>query len=216
MNSKWIVSLAIGALAAWPATAQQEKKDEKPPVDAPKNEPLKLGSTVAETVALKDLDCKATSFKELRGKVVIIHFWSDRCPAEKHADPVVKKLEDYYKGKDVVIVAIASNQGELGAEPAKDADYSKCYSNLRSKAKEVGYTHKIFADHGNKLSALFQAKSTPHCFVLDAKGVVAYAGALDDDLNEEKGDKAVVYVRDAADALLAGKEVAVKETRAYG
>ncbi len=220
MKQSWIAWLAAGALAGLPvamAQEKQEKKDEKPPVEAPKAEVLKLGSTVSESLAMRDLDGKSLTFKELRGKVVIVHFWSDRCPAEKHADPVVKKLEEYYKGKDVVIVGIASNQGELGEEPPKDEkDFSKYYVNLKKKAGDVGYTHKIYADHGNVLSDLFQARSTPHCYVIDAKGVLRYAGALDDDPGEEKGENAVVYVRDAADALLSGKDVKVTETRSYG
>ncbi|NUP96884.1 MAG: redoxin domain-containing protein [Planctomycetaceae bacterium] len=219
MQKSWLIWLAAGALVGLPAALAQtqEKKGETPPVEAPKTEVLKLGSTVAETLVMRDLDGKQISFKELRGKVVIVHFWSDRCPAEKHADPVVKKLEEHYKGKDVVIVGIASNQGELGEEPAKDTtDFSKHYTNLREKAAKVGYTHKIYIDHGNKLSELFQAKTTPHCYVIDAKGVLRYTGALDDDLSESKGEAATVYVRDAADALLAGKEVKVAETRSYG
>ena len=169
-----------------------------------------------ETLTLNDLEGKPLSFKDLRGKVVIVHFWSHRCPAEKHGDPVFKSLEKYYAGKDVVMVGIVSNQDELGPEPAKDAKYEDLYANLKKKIKEVGHTHRILADHGNKVSDLFQAKSTPHCFVIDAKGKLAYAGALDDDQKGEKGEGATVYVRDAADALLAGNEVAVKDTKPYG
>lgn len=216
MKNWCIATLVLGGALALPIVGQDKGQDGKPPVEAPKVELLKLGSTVPETVAMKDLDGKTQTFKDLRGKVVIVHFWSDRCPAEKHGDPVFKKLEKYYEGKNVVMLGIASNQGEIGPEPAKDADYSKAYPNLRKKLKEVELTHKIVADHGNKLSNLFQAKTTPHCFVIDAKGVLAYAGALDDDLQETKGDAAKHYVRDAADALLAGKPVETKETRPYG
>jgi thiol-disulfide isomerase/thioredoxin len=216
MKTWWIATLVLGGAAALPIVAQDKGKDGKPPVEEPKVELLKVGSTVAETVAMTDLDGKTQTFKDLRGKVVIVHFWSDRCPAERHADPVMKKLEKYYAGKNVVILGIAANQAELGPKPPKDADYSKAYENLRKKLKEVELTHKIVADHGNLLSTLFQAKSTPHCFVIDAKGVLAYAGALDDDLAEKKGDDAQVYVRDAADALLAGKPVEVSSTRPYG
>lgn len=216
MKTFWISSLALGGLLAFPLLAQDKGQDGKPPVEAPKVEVLKLGSTVAETTVLKDIDGKTQTFKDLRGKVVVIHFWSSRCPAEVHANPVNKKLEKHFEGKNVVFLAIASNQPELGAEPPKDADYSQQYLEYRKKLKEIGFTHKVIADHGNKLSDLFQAKSTPHCFVVDAKGVLQYTGALDDDQKGEKGDAATVYIRDAADALLAGKEVAVKETRPYG
>jgi thiol-disulfide isomerase/thioredoxin len=220
MKNKILSTWMLGGALLMPLAAQdpkpQPKPDAKPPVETPKAEPLKVGATVPETLALKDLDGKASTFKDLRGKVVIVHFWSDRCPAEVHGDPITLALEKTYAGKDVVILAINSNQNELGAEPAKDADFSKQYPNLRKKSKEAGFTHRIVADHGNLLSSAFQAKSTPHCFVIDQKGVLRYAGALDDDPGETKGDAAKVYVRDAADALLAGKEVEVKETKPYG
>ena len=216
MKNNLLSIFVIGGALALPLVAQEPKPDVKPPIEKPKVELFKVGATIPESLALKDLDGKALSFKELRGKVVIVHFWSDRCPAEIHGDPVTKSLEKTYAGKDVVILGVASNQNELGTEPPKDADYSKQYLNLREKIKEVGFAHRIIADHKNVLSNLFQAKSTPHCYVIDQKGVLRYAGALDDDPGETKGDKAKVYVRDAADALLAGKEVEVKETKSYG
>lgn len=219
MNSKSLSTLAFLAALALPGAALQDKpaQPESKPAPAASDEKLKLGSKVAETVELRDMDGKAITFKELRGKVVLIHFWSDRCPAEKHADPVMKSLEAYYKDKkDVVLVGIASNQNEIGPKPEPDADFSKLYENYRKKLKDLGFTHKIYIDHGNKISALFGARSTPHCFVIDAKGVVSYAGALDNNLNEDKGDEAKIYVRDAVDALLAGKDIEVKETRPYG
>lgn len=220
MRSLWISLVALGGLIALPAIAQ-DRKDDQPAreqaTDEKKPEPLKVGATVDEKVTLKDLDGKTIDFKSLRGKVVVLHFWSDRCPAEVHANPVFKSLEKYYEGKDVVMLGICSNtKTEMRDEPAKDADYSKEYENFRKKIKEVGFTHRIIADHGNKLSDLFLAKCTPHCFVIDQKGVLAYAGALDDDPSGEKGESSKVYIRDAADALLAGKPVEVKETKPYG
>lgn len=213
-------TLAFLAALALPVSALQDKPaqpDNKPAPSVEEDKTLKLGAKVAEDVALRDMDGKSITFKELRGKVVLIHFWSDRCPAEKHADPVMKSLESYYKDKkDVVLIGIASNQNEIGAPPAEGEDFSKRYENYRKKLKDLGFSHKIYIDHGNKLSALFQARSTPHCFVIDAKGVLSYAGALDDNLNEDKGEAAKIYVRDAVDALLAGKDIEVKETRPYG
>lgn len=178
---------------------------------------LDIGSTVPETIELKDFEGKATSFKDLRGKIVLIHFWSDRCPAEKHADPVFKAMEARYKdSKDVVLLGIASNQNELGAKPGEGDEYADFYTSLRKKRDEVGYTHTILADHGNVVSDLFGAKSTPHCFVVDAKGVLQYSGALDNDPNGKRGDDATNYLVDAASALLAGKKPEVQATKPYG
>jgi thiol-disulfide isomerase/thioredoxin len=179
--------------------------------------PLEVGSTVPDTIRLMDFEGKPTSFKDLRGKIVLLHFWSDRCPAEKHGDPVFLALEKKYAGsKDVVLLGIASNQNELGPKPAEGDDYAKFYGDLRKKRDEVGYKHTILADHGNVVSDLFGAKSTPHCFVIDAKGVLQYGGALDDDLPGKKGDQATNYLANAADALLAGKTPEVQATKPYG
>jgi thiol-disulfide isomerase/thioredoxin len=179
--------------------------------------PLEIGATVPETVRLMDFEGKPTSFKDLRGKVVMVHFWSDRCPAEKHADPVFLAMEKKYAGnKDVVLLGIASNQNELGARPGEGDDYAKFYGDLRKKRDELGYKHTILADHGNVVSDLFGAKTTPHCFVIDQKGVLQYSGALDDDLPGKKGDQATNYVVNAAEALLAGKKPEVPTTKPYG
>jgi thiol-disulfide isomerase/thioredoxin len=178
---------------------------------------LELGSVVPDTLELVDFDGKKTTFKEWRGKAVILHFWSTLCPAEVHADPVFQKLEKHYAGsKDVVMVGIASNQNELGPKPPAGSDLSKNYGEFRKKIKDLDYKHPIFPDHGNVLSDVFQAKTTPHCFVLDRKGTIVYSGALDDDPRGAKGDGATIYVKDAAAAVIAGKEVPVRETKSYG
>jgi thiol-disulfide isomerase/thioredoxin len=215
-------ALALGALglpASGPAAspARPVSLQDETPDDEKKPKVLKLGVAVPEDFTLPDLDGKAHTFKDLRGKVVIVHFWSDRCPAERHADPVFKKMEERYaKSKDVVMIGIASNQNELGAKPAKDADTTKLYTNLRKKIATVGYTHDILIDHGNVASDFFQARSTPHCFVLDTKGRLQYAGALDDDPRGRKGDEATNYVNDAVDALLKDERPEVTTTKPYG
>jgi len=217
MKHSYLASLVVGGALALPLIAQSATQDPKPPVEAPKVELLKLGSTVPETVAMTDLDGKAQTFKDLRGKNVIVHFWSDRCPAEKHADPVFLAMEKKYAdSKDVVLLGIASNQNELGAKPGEGDDYAKHYESLRKKRDELGYKHTILADHGNVVSDLFGAKSTPHCFVIDQKGVLQYGGALDDDLPGKKGDQATNYLVNAATALLEGKKPEVASTKPYG
>ncbi|MFT7670307.1 MAG: thiol-disulfide isomerase/thioredoxin [Planctomycetota bacterium] len=218
MRTKWIPCMIFAGALAVPlssviaGTAAQETKrtDEKPKVFA-------VGSTVPESLALPDFAADMTSFKDLRGKVTIVHFWSDRCPAERHANPVFMEMEKRFAdNKDVVMIGIAANQNELGAVPAKDADRSKTYPNLRKKMKEVGYKHKMLVDHGNKVSTLFGARSTPHCFVIDKKGVIQYAGALDDDPRGSKGKEATNYLVDATAAILKGEAPKVTSTKPYG
>ena len=78
------------------------------------------------------------------------------------------------------------------------------------------FNHNVLFDHGNKISSLFQARTTPHCYVIDKKGVIRYAGGLDDDKGNKDPQKATRYVRDAIDAILANKEIEVQSSRPYG
>jgi thiol-disulfide isomerase/thioredoxin len=217
MKSLWISTFVLcGALVA-PLFAQDKKPAEKPVVPAPaKIEPLKIGAKVDENLVLRDIDGKQMTFKDLRGKVVFIHFWSTQCPYEIVADPKTVALAERYKGKDVVCLAIDANQGEIGEIPAKDAKPADTYKDIRKHLAEKKMSFPIYVDHGNKLADIFGAQHTPHCFVIDAKGVLAYAGGLDDDPKGDKGDATKTYVRDAVDALLAGKPVAVTESKPYG
>ncbi|MFT7484570.1 MAG: thiol-disulfide isomerase/thioredoxin [Candidatus Paceibacteria bacterium] len=202
--------LAAPLAAQTPSTPATKEEGKQPKV-------LKVGSTVPESIYLPSFEGLDTSFKDLRGKVVILHFWSDRCPAERHANPVFKQMEGKYKAsKEVVIIGIASNQNELGVKPAKGADYSKHYVKLREKAKKAGFEHRILVDHGNKVSALFGARSTPHCFVIDKRGVLQYSGALDNDPRGKRGKEATNYLVNATAALLAGNKPEVTSTKPYG
>ena len=220
MKIRNAVFLALAGALAAPAMATTfgtSDAQELSAVSSGESKTLKIGSTVPADLELKDFEGKATSFKSLRGKTVLLHFWSDRCPAERHADPIFKKMEaKYADNPDVVMLGIASNQNELGEAPGRGADYSNFYTDLRTKRDKVGYKHTILADHGNVVSDLFQARSTPHCFVIDKEGVIRYSGALDDDPRGKKGDKATNYMVDAAAALMKGEKLAVTETKPYG
>ncbi|MFT5285090.1 MAG: thiol-disulfide isomerase/thioredoxin [Planctomycetota bacterium] len=220
MKIRNAVFLALAGALAAPAVAATFGTTDAPEMSTTilgETSTLKIGSTVPAGLELIDFEGQATNFKSLRGKTVLLHFWSDRCPAERHANPIFMKMEALYADNpDVVLLGIASNQNELGDKPARGADFSEHYSDLRTKRDEVGYKHTILADHGNVVSSMFQARSTPHCFVIDKEGVIRYSGALDDDPRGSKGDNATNYLVDAATALMKGEKLAVTETKPYG
>jgi thiol-disulfide isomerase/thioredoxin len=218
MKKLWIPMIAFSGALALPLLAQdKDKKDDKAAEpkkeQTDKVEPIKVGATVDEKLVMRGLDGKTYSFKDLRGKTVFIHFWSIVCPYEPPAEPKFKAMMDRYKGKDVVQLAVASNQGELGPEP-KSGD--KGYDQIREHLDKTKSPYPIIIDRGNKISDYFGGRTTPHCFVIDPKGVLVYAGGLDDDPRADKGDKAKMYVQDAIDAVIAGKAVPVKESKPYG
>jgi thiol-disulfide isomerase/thioredoxin len=215
MNKKMLcTTLALCGLALSASAQKETKPAAAPTTEMAKPKVLKVGSTVDENLSLTDLDGKTLSFKDLRGKVVLIHFWSKDCPYEIVADPKFTELEKRWKDKkDVMILAINANATEIGAERSADGSG---YTAIREHMKKKGLTFPVYADHGNKVADLFQAQSTPHCFVLDKKGTIVYAGGLDDDPKGDKGEATKHYARDAVEATLAGEEVAVKDSKPYG
>ncbi len=171
--------------------------------------PIAVGSVVPKETALTDIYGKTHSLADYRGKVVFIHFWSIVCPYEKVAEPKCITIQKDYAAKGVVQIAINANQGEL-------KDGGATYSNLRDHVEKAGVNFLVTVDPGNKITDVLGGQSTPHCFVIDGEGVLRYSGALDDDPRGTKGWSAVSYVRDALDAVLAGKPVATATTKPYG
>jgi hypothetical protein len=64
------------------------------------------------------------------------------------------------------------------------------------------------------VAVTYGASVTPHVFVLDGNRKIAYMGAVDDSMSA--GEVKQPYLRDALDAVLAGKAPAVTETRQVG
>jgi thiol-disulfide isomerase/thioredoxin len=157
---------------------------------------------------LTDIDGKEHALGNYRGKIVFIHFWSIVCPYEKLAEPKCIELQKAYADKGLVEIAINANQKEIASGPP--------YANLREHAQTAGVNFLITVDPGNKITDVFGGQTTPHCFVIDREGVLRYAGALDDDPKGAKGAQATQYVRDAIEAVLAGKPVTTTTTKPYG
>jgi len=70
-------------------------------------------------------------------------------------------------------------------------------------------------DPDGKVGKMFDAKTTPHMFIINKDGKLVYAGAIDDDPRGEKKEK-VNYVKNALDEILSGKPVSVSITKPYG
>jgi thiol-disulfide isomerase/thioredoxin len=216
MKHKVSVALALaGCLLAQDPTP-------KPPTQDKAAEPkvLAIGDALPKGLSYRSIDGKLQSLDALRGKVVVLHFWSTTCPYEVVAEPKLNALSAEFADKGVVMLGIAANAGEIGAEPPASAfdekDVSKLpYAELREKAKESKCNHNILVDHKAELGRLLAAKTTPHCFVFDKEGKLQYQGALDDDARGKK-EAPVRYVRDAIEATLAGETPATPTTEPYG
>ena len=218
-RSPWFAVLAAAILAA-PTAAQAGANDAPAQQPASRPKVLTVGAQVPADLKLPDIDGKEVALVQ-KGKIVVIHFWSSTCPWEKVAEPKINKLSDDFKGKDVVTYGIDANTKEIGERPepatfaAKDGA-AKPYQKLRKQMAKVGFNHTLLIDHSGDVTRLLGAKSTPHCFVIDGNGVLAYAGALDGDGKSAEVEASKQYVRAAVESLRDGKPVATPTSAPYG
>lgn len=195
-----------------PATAQEKAKEPKV---------YSVGTTVPEKVTLIDMDGKKTTMKQLRGKNVVLVWYAKDCPAIVASGArLAATAKEFAKHKDVVMVAVNSDKNDLkDAKATKDADGKpvKAYAKLRKHMADKKINFGMAVDKGGVLARKFQAKTTPHVFVIDAKGVVQYSGALDNDpRGRKKGDEYTNYAVQAVTELKAGQPVSTKSSRPYG
>ena len=170
----------------------------------------KVGDIAAD-FSLKNVDGKQVALKDMKGaKGYIVVFTCNHCPyAQAYEDRIIA-LDKKYRSLGYPVVAINPNN------PKKVAEDS--FENMQARAKEKSYPFHYLLDEGQKVFPRFGATKTPHVYVLqktDKGNKVVYIGAIDDNYEEESAVK-VKYVEDAVDALLAGKEIKVKETKAIG
>jgi len=156
---------------------------------------------------------KAHELKQYRGKYVVLEWLNHGCPyVQKHYDSKnMQKLQEEWTKKGVVwLSVISSAKGKQGNEEGADAT---------ATAKEKGsHASAILLDSGGAIGKAYEAQTTPHMFVIDPKGTLVYAGAIDDKASTDEADIAGAknYVSAALTASMAGKPVEVKTTKSYG
>jgi peroxiredoxin len=112
-------------------------------------------------------------------------------------------LANKYKDKNVVWLAINSTSH---ATPEASIGF----------AEKRKLTYPILDDRSGKVGRTYGAKTTPHMYVIDTKGSIAYQGAIDNDERGRKGPNVINYVDKALAELTAGKDVTTKDTMPYG
>src|SRR5581483_1175283 len=131
----------------------------------------------------------------------VLMFISTQCPVSNAYNERMAALADEYGGKGVAVIGIDANREETP-------------ENIAAFAREHAFKFPVLKDAGNVQADVFGAKVTPETYVYDAQGVLRYHGRIDDDRagsNIQSKD-----LRNALDAVLSGKDVPVKETKAFG
>jgi thiol-disulfide isomerase/thioredoxin len=183
--------------------------------DNPKT--LPIGSK-APNFNLKGIDGKMytlASFKD--AKILVIVFTCNHCPTAQAYEERVKKLTDDYADKGVKVIAIMPNSAsalrydELGWSDEPD-DYEGMIR--RAKDKQFNFPY-LYDGDTEEVSLKYGPVSTPHVFIFDKDRILRYTGRVDDEENFRKPIH-VQDTRNALDALLSNKPVAVETTKVFG
>lgn len=165
---------------------------------------VKVGDPAPDWKGIIGVDDKEHSLADYKdAKLIVLVFTCNHCPVAKAYEDRLVALQKDYKDKGVQVIAVNVNN-----IPEDRLDQMKV------RAKEKGFNFPYIYDSSQKMGHDYGARVTPHVFVLDSERKVAYIGAIDDNQNPEKVTKQ--YLRDALDALLAGKTPPVAETKAFG
>jgi peroxiredoxin len=178
------------------------------------------GTAMAEAVvgqpapafAGADLAGKPLSLGDFKGKYVVLEWTNPQCPfVEKHygsgnMPATQKQLTD----KGVTWISIQTVAKE-------DADRTRTELQAWQKTKGASPT-KTLVDPDGTIARAYQARTTPHMYVVDPQGKLIYAGAIDSKptANAEDVKTATNYVAQALGEAMSGKAVSQANTRAYG
>ena len=203
---RFLTDTGLGALAAAGAGALGA------PGAVRANAPAKVG-TAAPAFSLPATSGSSQSLGDLKGKIVVLEWTNHECPyVRKHYESGnMQGLQREATGQGVVwLTIISSSPGTQGYVTPPQAD------ELTTSRKAAPTA--VLLDPKGTVGKLYGATNTPHMYVIDRAGMLAYAGAIDDRPTSRKSDVqgANNYVRAALQSVAAGEPVKTPVTRAYG
>jgi thiol-disulfide isomerase/thioredoxin len=198
------MTLALAVLLALSAGPQEDLK------------PLAIGDA-APGFSLPGVDGKTYSLADFAAaKILVVVFTSNHCPTAQAYEERLKKIVADYAAKGVALVAIQPNSPKgLRLDELGYTELGDSFADMQVRAKEKEFNFP-YVDDGDtqKTSRAYGCKATPHAFAFDAGRKLRYAGRIDD--SEPPDGVKVSDLRNALDALLAGKEVPTPMTKPFG
>ena len=166
---------------------------------------------------LPGVDGKMHSLKDYASsKVLVVIFSCDHCPVAEMYEKRIKQLATDYQNRSVSVVVIMGNDPK--AERLSELGYTDLgdsFPEMKSRTAYRHFNYPYLYDGDTQAVALkYGPTATPHAFVFDQQRILRYEGRIDSNMQEKLATKH--EARNAIDALLAGRPVAVKDTPAVG
>lgn len=182
----------------------------------PQIEPLALGASAPE-FTLPGVDGRNWSLADFGGaKVLAVVFTCNHCPTAQAYEERLKKVVVDYKDKGLALVAISPNDPKsVRLDELGYTDLSDSFEEMKIRAKDSAFNFPYLYDgETESVARAYGPIATPHVFLFDASRKLRYTGRIDDAERES-----LVKQRDlraAIDALLAGGDPPVAQTKSFG
>jgi peroxiredoxin len=156
------------------------------------NRPLRVKNAPEFDGVTRWINSKPLTFKGLRGKVVVVHFWTNGCYNCMNNYEHYRAWQERYAGKDVVIIGVHT------PETASEHDVAR----IKKQAEKHKLKFPIAVDNETKIWEAWKNRVWPTVYVVDRQGVVRYGWEGELNYKDQKGEE---IVRKLIDSLLAEK-----------
>jgi peroxiredoxin len=148
-----------------------------------------------------------------RGKIVVLEWTNHQCPfvGKHYGTGNMQALQKYATDTSMIwLSVISSAPGEQGYVSGAEAN--------ALTAKRQAFPTAVLLDSAGVVGRLYDARTTPHMYIIDAQGTLVYMGGIDDKPSTQPADvqTAKNYVRVALGEVLGAKPVSTPITRPYG
>ena len=169
--------------------------------------------SVAPAFTLTDSNGRKVDLASYRGKTVVLEWTNHECPFVGKHYGAKNMQEQQAEAASQGVVWLTVNSAAAGKQGQLDAAGANAYL-AKVGGKEAAY----LIDSDGKVGHAYDAKTTPHMYVIDKDGVLRYMGGIDSIASTDKDDiaKATQYVRQALAEIKNGKAVSVPTSEPYG
>ena len=168
--------------------------------------PLPLGSS-APSFDLPGVDGRTHALDDYAGSRALALVQScNHCPYVQAWEGRMIELQREYGDRGFALVAVSSNDAEAYPEDS--------FEEMKARATREGFNFDYLYDEEQAVARALAAERTPEVFLFDAERRLVYHGAIDDSRDEAAVSQR--YLRDAVEAVLAGREPPLAETPAVG
>ena len=170
---------------------------------------LPIGSSIPLAgIKMKDISGKEVSIKDaMKSNGVLVMFSCNTCPYVIRNQSRTKAIAAFAKQNNIGVILVNSNEADRS-----DGD---SFNDMQAYAKQQGYDFYYAVDANSKLADAFGATRTPEVYLFDAKGILQYKGAIDDNPVDGNHVKRL-HTKEAINEMLGGKPISVKESRSLG